>query len=123
MWLALSQVGGMISQQEKELIMSLVGTVILYPPADDGSGAMPRYVEPSIVGLRDLLLEVGAEIAETAARRRNRGQLPLRARIQRRRRCRYQSRPVRRFRSKGYRVCSTGRRSSPRQCSEYRLER
>ena len=34
------------------LIMSVIGTVILYPPQDDGSGAMPRYVEPSIVGLR-----------------------------------------------------------------------
>ena len=59
-WLALNQVGGTISQQEKELIMSVIGTVILYPPADDGSGAMPRYVEPSIVGLRDLLLGRGA---------------------------------------------------------------
>ena len=37
-WLALNQVGGSISQQEKELIMSVIGTVILYPPADDGSG-------------------------------------------------------------------------------------
>ncbi len=55
-WLALNQVGGTISQQEKELIMSVIGAVILYPPADDGSGAMPRYVEPTIVGLRDLLL-------------------------------------------------------------------
>ena len=26
---------------EKELIMSVIGTVILYPPADDGSGAGP----------------------------------------------------------------------------------
>ena len=40
-WLALNQVGGSISQQEKELIMSVIGTVILYPPADDGSGATP----------------------------------------------------------------------------------
>ena len=55
-WLALNQVGGTISREEKELIMSVIGTVILYPPADDGSGAMPRYVEPSIVGLHDLLL-------------------------------------------------------------------
>jgi conjugative transfer pilus assembly protein TraH len=44
--------------------MSVVGTVILYPPADDGSGAMPRYVEPSIVGLRDLLLGRGASATE-----------------------------------------------------------
>jgi conjugative transfer pilus assembly protein TraH len=29
-WLALNQVGGSISQQEKELIMSVIGTVILY---------------------------------------------------------------------------------------------
>jgi conjugative transfer pilus assembly protein TraH len=63
-WTALNQVGGTISRQEKELIMSVIGTVILYPPADDGSGAMPRYVEPSIVGLRDLLLGVGASATE-----------------------------------------------------------
>ena len=63
-WLALNQVGGTISQQEKELIMSVVGTVILYPPADDGSGAMPRYLEPSIVGLRDLLLGRGDSATE-----------------------------------------------------------
>ena len=55
-WLALNQVGGNISQQERELIMSLIGTVILTPPADDGSGASPRYAEPTITGLRDLLL-------------------------------------------------------------------
>ena len=55
-WLALNQVGGTISQQEKELIMSLIGTVILTPPDDDGAGASPRYVEPTITGLRDLLL-------------------------------------------------------------------
>ena len=55
-WLALNQVGGNITQQEKELIMSVIGTVILTPPADDGSGASPRYVEPTIEGLRDLLL-------------------------------------------------------------------
>lgn len=55
-WIALNQVGGAISQQEKEIIMSVIGTVILYPPADDGSGASPRYVEPTITGLRDLLL-------------------------------------------------------------------
>ena len=55
-WLALNQVGGNISQQERELIMSLIGTVILTPPADDGSGASPRYAEPTIAGLRDLLL-------------------------------------------------------------------
>lgn len=63
-WLALNQVGGTISQQEKELIMSVIGTVILYPPADDGSGAMPRYVEPIIVGLRDLLLGRGTSTTE-----------------------------------------------------------
>jgi conjugative transfer pilus assembly protein TraH len=62
-WLALNQVGGSISQQEKELIMSVIGTVILYPPADDGSGATPRYAEPTIVGLRDLLLGRGASVA------------------------------------------------------------
>jgi conjugative transfer pilus assembly protein TraH len=55
-WQALNQVGGSISRQEKELIMSVIGTVVLYPPEDDGSGATPRYIEPSIVGLRDLLL-------------------------------------------------------------------
>ncbi len=63
-WLALNQVGGTISQQEKELIMSVIGSVILYPPADDGSGAMPRYLEPSIVGLRDLLLGRGDSATE-----------------------------------------------------------
>src|SRR3989304_614625 len=63
-WLALNQVGGPISRQEKELIMSVIGTVILYPPADDGSGAMPRYIEPSIVGLRDLLLGRGGSAPE-----------------------------------------------------------
>ena len=63
-WLALNQVGGSISQQEKELIMSVIGTVILYPPADDGSGATPRYAEPTIAGLRDLLLGRGASATE-----------------------------------------------------------
>ncbi|MBS0396641.1 MAG: conjugal transfer protein TraH [Proteobacteria bacterium] len=63
-WLALNQVGGSISQQEKELIMSVIGTVILTPPADDGSGATPRYAEPTIVGLRDLLLGRGASATE-----------------------------------------------------------
>jgi len=55
-WLALNQVGGAISQQEKELIMSVIGSVILHPPEDDGSGATPRTLEPTLVGLRDLLL-------------------------------------------------------------------
>ena len=55
-WLALNRVGGAISRQERELIMSVVGTVILSPPANDGSGASPRYFEPTITGLRDLLL-------------------------------------------------------------------
>jgi conjugative transfer pilus assembly protein TraH len=55
-WLALNQVGGNISQQERELIMSLIGTVILTPPDDDGNGASPRYMEPTITGVRDLLL-------------------------------------------------------------------
>ena len=63
-WIALNQVGGSISQQEKELIMSVIGTVILYPPADDGSGATPRYAEPTLVGLRDLLLGRGASATE-----------------------------------------------------------
>jgi conjugative transfer pilus assembly protein TraH len=63
-WLALNQVGGSISRQEKELIMSVIGTVILHPPADDGSGATPRYAEPTIVGLRDLLLGRGASATE-----------------------------------------------------------
>src|SRR6185436_2478381 len=31
-WDALNRVGGGISQQEKEFIMSIVGTVVLYPP-------------------------------------------------------------------------------------------
>jgi conjugative transfer pilus assembly protein TraH len=56
MWGALNKVGGGISQQEKELIMSIVGTVVLYPPDDAGAGATPAYFEPTIVGLRDLLL-------------------------------------------------------------------
>lgn len=55
-WTALNRVGGSISQAEKELIMSVIGTIVLYPPQDDGSGAMPRYFEPTILGLRDLLL-------------------------------------------------------------------
>ena len=55
-WLALNQIGGAVSRQEKELIMSVIGTVVLSPPADDGSGASPRYFEPTISGLRDLLL-------------------------------------------------------------------
>jgi conjugative transfer pilus assembly protein TraH len=54
-WIALNQVGGSISRQEKELIMSVIGTVILTPPADDGSGAGPRHLEPTILGLRDLM--------------------------------------------------------------------
>src|SRR5450631_2372623 len=40
-WNALNQVGGGISRQEKEFIMSIVGTVVLYPPDDTGAGAMP----------------------------------------------------------------------------------
>lgn len=44
--------------------MSVIGTVVLYPPADDGSGAMPRYFEPTIVGLRDLLLGRGSSATE-----------------------------------------------------------
>ena len=63
-WMALNQVGGSISRQEKELIMSVIGTVILTPPADDGSGAMPQYVEPSIIGLHDLLLGRGTSATE-----------------------------------------------------------
>jgi conjugative transfer pilus assembly protein TraH len=62
-WLALKQVGGAISREEKELIMSVIGSVILTPPADDGSGASPRYVEPTLVGLRDLLLGRGTSAA------------------------------------------------------------
>jgi hypothetical protein len=63
-WIALNRVGGTISREERELIMSVIGTVVLYPPEDDGSGATPRYVEPSIVGLRDLLLGRGNSAAE-----------------------------------------------------------
>jgi conjugative transfer pilus assembly protein TraH len=63
-WLALNQVGGNISREERELIMSVIGTVVLTPPADDGSGATPRYVEPTIIGLRDLLLGRGASATE-----------------------------------------------------------
>ena len=55
-WEALNRVAGGISQQEKELIMSIVGTLVLYPPDDSGAGAMPAYFEPTIVGLHDLLL-------------------------------------------------------------------
>src|SRR4030067_459853 len=40
--------------------MGVRGAVVLSPPQDDGSGAMPRYFEPTIVGLRDLLLGSGA---------------------------------------------------------------
>jgi conjugative transfer pilus assembly protein TraH len=63
-WMALNQVAGTISREEKELIMSVIGSVVLYPPADDGSGAAPRYLEPTIVGLRDLLLGRGASATE-----------------------------------------------------------
>jgi len=63
-WMALNQVAGTISREEKELIMSVIGSVILYPPADDGSGAAPRYLEPTIVGLRDLLLGRAASATE-----------------------------------------------------------
>src|SRR6185369_921249 len=58
-WNALNKVGGGISQQEKEFIMSIVGTVVLYPPDDTGAGAIPAYFAPTIVGLRDLLLGKG----------------------------------------------------------------
>ncbi|MBE0623508.1 MAG: conjugal transfer protein TraH [Burkholderiales bacterium] len=63
-WTALARVGGAISQAERELIMSVIGTVVLTPPQDDGSGAMPRYFEPTIVGLRDVLLGAGASAAQ-----------------------------------------------------------
>jgi len=63
-WTALNRVGGSITQAERELIMSVIGTVVLYPPQDDGSGAMPRYFEPTIVGLRDLLLGSGKSATE-----------------------------------------------------------
>jgi conjugative transfer pilus assembly protein TraH len=63
-WLALNQVGGSISRQEKELILSVIGSVILTPPADDGSGATPRTIEPTLSGLRDLLLGRAASAAE-----------------------------------------------------------
>jgi conjugative transfer pilus assembly protein TraH len=55
-WAALNQVAGGMSREEKELIMSVIGTMVLYPPQDDGAAAMPRHFEPTIVGLRDLLL-------------------------------------------------------------------
>ena len=58
-WLALNQVGGNITQQEKELIMSVIGTMVQLPPADDGSGAVPRYLEPTITGLKTLLMGNG----------------------------------------------------------------
>jgi conjugative transfer pilus assembly protein TraH len=63
-WTALNRVGGSISQEEKELIMSVIGTVVLHPPQDDGSGAVPRYFEPTLSGLRDLLLGTGASTTE-----------------------------------------------------------
>jgi conjugative transfer pilus assembly protein TraH len=55
-WTALNQIGGGISREEKELVMSVIGTMVLYPPQDNGAGAMPRHYPPTIVGLRDLLL-------------------------------------------------------------------
>lgn len=63
-WTALDRIAGGISQSEKELMMSLIGTLVLHPPRDDGSGAMPRYFEPTIVGVRDLLLGRGASAPE-----------------------------------------------------------
>lgn len=58
-WTAMNQVGGTISREEKELVMSVIGTIVLDPPADDGSGATPRYLPPTITSLRDLLLGRG----------------------------------------------------------------
>lgn len=55
-WNALTQVGGGISRQEKELLMSLIGTVVVQPPSDSGAGAVPRSISPTLTGLRDLLL-------------------------------------------------------------------
>ena len=43
--------------------MSVLGTIILQPPANDTSGATPRYLAPSVVGLKDLLL--GSKAAST----------------------------------------------------------
>ncbi|MCC6710634.1 MAG: conjugal transfer protein TraH [Gammaproteobacteria bacterium] len=63
-WLALNRVDGAISRQEKELIMSVIGTVVLSPPTNDGSGASPRYFEPTITGMRDLLLGRADSAAE-----------------------------------------------------------
>jgi conjugative transfer pilus assembly protein TraH len=63
-WTAMNQVGGSISREEKELVMSVIGTIVLDPPADDGSGASPRYLPPTITSLRDLLLGRGPSETE-----------------------------------------------------------
>ncbi|MES2353135.1 MAG: conjugal transfer protein TraH [Pseudomonadota bacterium] len=56
-WIALEKVADGLSQEEKELIMSITGTYILFPAPDgDAVGAQVEYKEPKIVGLRDLLL-------------------------------------------------------------------
>ena len=67
--LARAQPGGRQHQPAGEGAdrMSVIGTVILYPPDDDGSGASPRYAEPTIVGLRDLLLGRGASATEATS--------------------------------------------------------
>ncbi len=56
-WMALEKVATGLSKEEKELIMSITGTYILYPaPSDDSIGAQVVYKEPKIIGLRDILL-------------------------------------------------------------------
>ena len=83
-WLALNQVGGSISQQEKELIMSVIGTVILYPPADDGSDVddVPDALPPGFGQTQDAAS--GCRVAT-----RERGVLALVMLVAARRRRRY----------------------------------
>ena len=65
-WQALKRVGTTVSREERELVLSILGTVILTPPADDGTGASTRTLEPTVAGLRDLLL--GSQAADAADR-------------------------------------------------------
>ena len=56
-WLALQNIAAGLSQEEKELVMSITGTYIVTgAPAGDTTGVTYRYVEPTITSLRDILI-------------------------------------------------------------------
>jgi conjugative transfer pilus assembly protein TraH len=58
-WDALQRIGGDVSREDKELLLSLVGTVIVSGPDDNGAGARPAHLEPTLHALRDLMLGQG----------------------------------------------------------------